>query len=867
VALWPALTARNLCLPLPFVISWLRFPDAGECAVAGIFVSFTSSDRRWAFWIGQELETLGHAPRIHEWEISAGGDIPKWMEESLEKADHCLLVVSKTYLTKPYASWERRAAQWAAASTRPNFALPVFIEACEPPILLAHLKRCALNGLSENEARATLAAFLKPAQRPTAPQAFPGDVVPWPKTATVALNAFPGNAYALSNIPLHVPLHFLGRDDALAAVEAALKLRQGRVAVTALHGLRGVGKSTLAAAFAERHRGNYRATWWIRAETESTIRADLVGLGLRLGWVGADDKEEPAVAAVLQRLCDDGEGILLIFDNAGDPNAITPYLPHTGATKVLVTSNSHAWRAIAAPVEIRVWPKNVGAEYLIARTGCTGERTAAETLSESLGGLPLAHEQAAAYCERLEVLFAEYRRRFEKAPTIVLGDARYAPPDYRLTVVKTFALAIGEAAKLHAGAEPLIVHAALLAPEPIPLFLFAEGREQFGEPLKSALADNGLDEAVAALRKFALVERETIKDERDPATTTDSIRLHRLVRDVAAARRQGKAKNKVVRALIAAMAAVYPKDISSNPKTWPRARRLDRLALAWVEGDAAPPGGSKRNCTELLNLLAQYRLGPLASYTQAELLYRRALAINENTYGPNHPRVGADLISLGLLLKTTNRLGEAELLYRRALAIMERSYGPNHPLVAIILTNLAALKRATNRLSDAAPLVRMALAIFEKSLGPNDPNVATALNSLAELLRATQQPSEPLEPLYRRALAIDETSYGPDHPNVARDLNNLAQWLRQTSRLSEAEPLLRRALAIEEKTFDPDHPEVATGLNNLAVVLEDIHQLSEAERLYRRALTILQRSYGRDDPRTVSVCTSLARLGLKRRSP
>jgi hypothetical protein len=24
-------------------------------------------------------------------EISAGGDIPKWMEESLEKADHCLL--------------------------------------------------------------------------------------------------------------------------------------------------------------------------------------------------------------------------------------------------------------------------------------------------------------------------------------------------------------------------------------------------------------------------------------------------------------------------------------------------------------------------------------------------------------------------------------------------------------------------------------------------------------------------------------------------------------------------------------------------------------------------------------------------------
>jgi hypothetical protein len=38
--------------------------------VADIFVSYTSNDRNWAFWIGQELLKLGHAPRIHEWEIS-----------------------------------------------------------------------------------------------------------------------------------------------------------------------------------------------------------------------------------------------------------------------------------------------------------------------------------------------------------------------------------------------------------------------------------------------------------------------------------------------------------------------------------------------------------------------------------------------------------------------------------------------------------------------------------------------------------------------------------------------------------------------------------------------------------------------------
>ena len=59
----------------------------------------------------------------------------------------------------------------------------------------------------------------------------------------------------------------MGRDDALAAIETALKRYEGRVAITALHGLRGVGKTTLAAAYAEQHRGDYRATWWIRAQT------------------------------------------------------------------------------------------------------------------------------------------------------------------------------------------------------------------------------------------------------------------------------------------------------------------------------------------------------------------------------------------------------------------------------------------------------------------------------------------------------------------------------------------------------------------------------------------------------------------------
>ena len=68
--------------------------------------------------------------------------------------------------------------------------------------------------------------------------------------------AFPGQKaerrpVAISNIPINVPRHFLGRDDDLAAIDKALNSSNGRAAITALHGLRGVGKTTLAAAYDE----------------------------------------------------------------------------------------------------------------------------------------------------------------------------------------------------------------------------------------------------------------------------------------------------------------------------------------------------------------------------------------------------------------------------------------------------------------------------------------------------------------------------------------------------------------------------------------------------------------------------------------
>ena len=78
--------------------------------MADIFVSYTSSDRDWAFWIAKELEDLGHTHHVHEWEIKGGDDIYAWMEQHHDTADHVLCAVSDDYLKAPYSTLERNAA-------------------------------------------------------------------------------------------------------------------------------------------------------------------------------------------------------------------------------------------------------------------------------------------------------------------------------------------------------------------------------------------------------------------------------------------------------------------------------------------------------------------------------------------------------------------------------------------------------------------------------------------------------------------------------------------------------------------------------------------------------------------------------------
>jgi tetratricopeptide (TPR) repeat protein len=183
------------------------------------------------------------------------------------------------------------------------------------------------------------------------------------------------------------------------------------------------------------------------------------------------------------------------------------------------------------------------------------------------------------------------------------------------------------------------------------------------------------------------------------------------------------------------MARVYPGDVVNNPRAWPRARRLDAIAVDLVASQGLAPTQAE---AYLLSVLGSYRYGALAAYAGARPLYERALAIREKVLGPEHPSTISSLVNLAAVLNSQGDFTGARPLNERALAIRETALGSEHPDTASSLNGLARLLKdqgdlARARALFARALFARALAIREKALGPEHPDTILVRSNLMNL--------------------------------------------------------------------------------------------------------------------------------------
>jgi hypothetical protein len=414
---------------------------------ADFFVSYTSSDRAWAEWIAWQLEAEGYQVVVQAWDFTAGRDWVHEMQQATATAERVVAILSNAYLRSAHGEAEWRVFYAQDPSGERGLLLPVRVDKVDPPGLLKTRIYVDLVDQDPPSARQALLAAARGARgRPTQEPEFPGDRGP-ASTATEAPR-FPGELPPVWNVPYHPNPYFIGRDLLLAEIHARLTALEADSRRVVLTGLGGTGKTQLAVEYAYRQRADYDLVWWVRSEQPTSLLGDYASLAgqtpLAAGLKTAENAAQEAVAEAVRGWLERHRRWLLVLDNVEEPAAIIELLPRSGGGHVLLTTQAEAgWEQLADLLPVEVLAPADAAGFLLSRTKEEGPEAAAaaRTLANSLGGLPLALEQAAAYVVAARTLnLAGYAQLFATRALELLG--RGQPLGYQHTVATTWSLAL-----------------------------------------------------------------------------------------------------------------------------------------------------------------------------------------------------------------------------------------------------------------------------------------------------------------------------------------------------------------------------------------------------------------------------------------
>jgi tetratricopeptide (TPR) repeat protein len=653
----------------------------------------------------------------------------------------------------------------------------------------------------------------------------------------------PRGPVVAGNVP-EVPAAFQPRDELLAHLRDA---GSGVSEIRAVTGMRGVGKTQLAAAYArECKRQGWRLIAWVNAEDEQGLLYDLAVVAERLGVSRAGRTLEAIGQEVRNRLEADGERCLIVFDNATDADALRPYVPTIGEPQVVITSTWADLTGPRKPLRVDVFSEGEALTFLAESTERDDPR-GARTLADELGHLPLALAQAAAVIRAERLSYPEYLGRLRSAALREQFQRPKGDP-YPRGAAEAISLAIDAvtAADSTGLSHGLLGVVSLLSPEGVTrqMLRAAAVAGVFGSA--SAPADTALGRlADASLLTFST----------DASTVTGHRLVLRVVRELAISDGAWAELGTLAIGVLEA----YRKEVGEPWRHRLAARDFVRQVMA-LDGQvtSAPldPSGTAR----LLSLRgwALSFLNDLGdSATQAVELGQRLVAVMEQSRGQEHPETLTSRNNLAYAYRDAGRVNDALALFEQVLTTREHIHGHDHPDTLTSRNNLANAYQDAGRLNDALALFEQVLTTREQTLGHDHPSTLNSRNSYAHANRAAGRLNRAL-PLYEQVLAAREQTLGHDHPSTLNSRNNLAYAYRAGGRLSDALPLYEQTLAASERTLGHDHPSTLNSRNNLAYAYQAAGRLDEAVALYREAISGAERVLGADHPTTVVLHRNLA---------
>ncbi|WP_370413322.1 BTAD domain-containing putative transcriptional regulator [Streptomyces fradiae] len=604
-----------------------------------------------------------------------------------------------------------------------------------------------------------------------------------------------------AQLPATVP-DFTGRAAFVRELSDQLATAEGSVmAVSALAGIGGVGKTTLAVHVAHEARPHF---------PDGQLYVDLQGAGARaaaaeavlgafLRALGTPDSAIPDSLderAALYRSTLDGRRVLVLLDNARDAAQIRPLLPGTAGCAALVTSRIRMVDLAGAhlvdldvmsPEEaLQLFTRIVGEERVRA------EREAALDVVAACGFLPLAIRIAASRLAArrtwtVSVLAAKLGDERRRLDELQAGD---------LAVKATFELGYGQLEPAQARAfrllgladGPDISLAAAAAVLDLP--------EWETEDLLEALVDTSLVESAAPgryryhdlVRLYARACAE--RDEQPPAERESAL-------------------SRLLDFYLATAARVYAIERPGD-RTVDHLETTDRAGLAFADAGQA------------LDWL----------HAEAECV----LACAQQSLGRPFLRRAVDLLMSAKDLAESGANSHRYETAAKAVRDAARRFGDAHS-EGRARTTLSQVYSTAGRFEEAAEEARIADELSQESADPWTAANAPNERGILALYENRHADAEDHLSKAREAFRADA-----NHPGEASALCNLSRVHLATGRVAGAVDLAMRGIAIYESADAGLALRLANGKYALGLALTAAEQTARARDVLTEALAVFQES-------------------------
>ena len=571
---------------------------------------------------------------------------------------------------------------------------------------------------------------------------------------------------------------------------------------TVLSGMRGCGKTQLAASLAKQcEDANWDLVAWINAISPESIKSELVELAKQLG-IGTSDQptQDQVIRSFLSRMKSAKPADrLIIFDNVEDINHLRGLIPSgDGVRVVATTTNDKGWNYQGwDDIRIGVFDREKSINYLLTETE-SADRAAADTLAYRLGDLPLAIAQAAATARNGDLSLARYLDRLDS-----YGSERAihpVPGDYYTDDVATaLCMAIEDALDNLAdatrqSARRQLGALALLAESGVPTrWLDPTIEQQDNQHLPGA---NKAEDEDAHDALTELIHRSIVQQTTDKQTTI----LHRL-------------QAQVLRE-------------SWNEVEYAQARESAAALLGSIDIDRFRADDSDARFQETHDLIANlFSFGARDGFRHLED-YRDIM--NALCQAFDHAR------DLGLVPEV--------FALKELVDTLRKQVGDSREILSL-LAKLAYAHMYMGEYPAAISLYEHILSTREQILEPNHRDILSTRNDLAYAYYWVDRTDEAID-LFEQVLDERTRILSSDHEDTLMTGSYLALAYADDGQLERAITLGEQVVKDRDRVLKPDHKHTLVTRNNLADAYKSIGRLTDAIKMYEYVLEARIRTLG-----------------------